>query len=77
MSDIDYTDSDTEAACCITAGCGNRFDPASEGFNGECDWCAAVAADHFAGMHLGLQIACSFCFSDAPAYAGRMLVTAA
>ena len=75
MSDIEYADRDT--ACCVNSGCGNRFDPTSEGFNGECDWCAADAADHFAGAHLGLQIDCSFCFSDAPAHADRTLVTAA
>ena len=77
MSDIDYTDRDTDAACCINAGCGNRFDPTSEGFNGECDWCAAIAADHFAGAHLGVQLDCSFCFSGPPALVGRSLVTAA
>jgi hypothetical protein len=74
MSDIECAQSDTEAACCINAGCGNRFDPMCEGFNGECDWCAALAADHFTGAHRGLQLDCSFCFA---ADAGQALVTAA
>ncbi|HEX8768416.1 MAG TPA: hypothetical protein VF714_08605 [Jatrophihabitans sp.] len=73
MFDIDSTQSDTEAACCINAGCGNRFDPLCEGFNGECDWCAALAADHYAGAHRGLQLDCSFCLSEPH----RALATAA
>jgi hypothetical protein len=77
MSDIECTPSDTDAACCINAGCGNRFDPACEGFNGECDCCAAVAADHFAGAHRGLQVECSFCFSEEPAEADRRPAVAA
>jgi hypothetical protein len=77
MSDIECIQSDTEAACCVNAGCGNFFDPTCEGFNGECDSCAAVAADHFAGAHRGLQVECSFCSSEEPAGAGRVLATAA
>jgi hypothetical protein len=81
MSDIECTQSDTEAACCVNAGCGNTFDPACEGFNGECDCCAALAADHFAGVHdgahSGVRVECSFCLSEEPADAGRVLATAA
>ncbi|HEX8305457.1 MAG TPA: hypothetical protein VF612_11315 [Jatrophihabitans sp.] len=77
MSDIECAQSDTEAACCINAGCGNRFDPMCEGFNGECDWCAALAADHFTGAHRGLQLDCSFCFAADAGQAHRGLVTAA
>ena len=81
MSDIECTQSDTETACCVTAGCGTTFDPTCEGFNGECDCCAALAADHFAGAHggaySGAWVECSFCFFEEPADAGRMLATAA
>jgi hypothetical protein len=77
MFDYEFAPSDAEAACCITAGCGNRFDPTCEGFNGECDWCAALAADHFAGAHHGLGLECSFCFSDEPARTYPSLATAA
>jgi hypothetical protein len=73
MSDIDRT----EAACCVNAGCGNQFDPAREGFNGECDWCAAVAADHFTGAHHGQDADCPFCWAEEPAEADCLLAIAA
>jgi hypothetical protein len=75
MSDIECAQSDTEACC--NAGCGNRFDPTCEGFNGECDWCAALAADHYSGAHRGWQLDCSFCSSEDAAEGHRTLVTAA
>jgi hypothetical protein len=78
MSDIDRAQSDT---VCVNAGCGNSFDPTCEGFNGECDCCAAVAADHFAGahgdVHSGVRVACPFCCSEEPADARRVLASAA
>ncbi len=77
MSDIECAQSETEAACCVNAGCGNRFDPASEGFNGECDYCAALACDHFAGAHRGLWVDCLFCFLEAPVEADQQMATAA
>ena len=77
MSDIECAQSDTEAACCINAGCGNRFDPMCEGFNGECDWCAALAADHFTGAHRGLDVECSFCWAEEPAEADCLHAVAA
>jgi hypothetical protein len=77
MSDIDCTHSDADAACCINAGCGNRFDPTCEGFNGECDSCAAVAADHFAGAHRGSQVECWFCSCEQPAGADHRPAVAA
>ena len=76
MSDIEYAQSDTETACCTNAGCGNRFDPVCEGFNGECDWCAALAADHFVGAHRGLQLDCPFCLAEGAVDAHRSLVAA-
>jgi hypothetical protein len=77
MSDIDRTENGVDDACCVNAGCGNRFDPACEGFNGECDCCAALAADHFAGGHRGLAVACPFCWAEEPADADRSLAVAA
>ena len=76
MSDIRFAVSETEAACCVNTGCGNRFDPASEGFNGECDYCAALAADHFTGAHRGLWVDCPFCLLEEPATA-HLVATAA
>ena len=76
MFDIDSTQSDTETACCINGGCGTRFDPTCEGFNGECDCCAALAADHFTGAHRGVRLECSFCFAEW-AEPRRALATAA
>jgi hypothetical protein len=66
MSDIDLLVNAADAACCVNSGCGNRFDPAREGFNGECDCCAALAVDHFTGMHQGPQLDCPFCWADVP-----------
>jgi hypothetical protein len=77
MSDMDRTQSDTEAARCITAGCGASFDPTCEGFNGECDCCAALAADHFTGAHSGLGVECRFCNADDPAGTDQVLAIAA
>lgn len=76
MSDIDCVENGADAACCVNPGCSSVFDPAREGFNGECDACAAVAADHFAGMHHGLRIECVFCWA-APPHAHRSLAYAA
>ncbi|MEO7262010.1 MAG: hypothetical protein ABI047_12260 [Jatrophihabitantaceae bacterium] len=76
MSDIERTEN-ADAACCANAGCGTRFDPAREGFNGECDLCASVAADHFVGAHRGLQTECGFCWAEEPAEAQQPLALAA
>ena len=76
MSDIERTEN-ADAACCVNAGCGIRFDPACEGFNGECDRCAAVAADHFAGAHHGLETECGFCWAEGPVDAEQPLAFAA
>jgi len=65
-----------DAACCVNPGCGNVFDPACEGFNGECDYCAALAADHFTGAHRGLEIDCVYCWAE-PAEFARSAVVAA
>ena len=62
-----------ELACCVNTGCGNRFDPSCEGWNGECDACAALAADHFAGDHEGQQLDCLFCVAAQPLAAGWLL----
>ncbi len=72
----DRIKSDADAACCVNAGCGNIFDPAHEGFNGECDDCAALAADHFTGAHRGLEVECSYCWTE-PAEFERSLAVAA
>ena len=77
MSDIECVQGETEAVCCVNAGCGNRFDPACEGFNGECDACAAVAADHFTGAHRQVWVDCPFCYLEAPVEADRRMATAA
>ncbi len=77
MSDIDRIDNDLDAACCVNAGCGAWFDPAREGFNGECDCCAAVAADHFTGAHRGLEVECPFCWAEEPTEADCLLAVAA
>ena len=77
MSDIDRTENGPDAACCVNDGCGAWFDPAREGFNGECDHCAALAADHFTGAHRGLRIECSFCWAEEPAEADCLLAVAA
>jgi hypothetical protein len=77
MSDIDRAAYGADAACCVNDGCGARFDPGLEGFNGECDRCAAVAADHFTGAHQGFEVDCPFCWAEAPAEAGRSLAAAA
>jgi hypothetical protein len=77
MSDIDSAEYGADTACCVNADCGARFNPDREGFNGECDGCAAVAADHFTGAHRGLQIECLFCWAEEPAQAGRSLAVAA
>jgi hypothetical protein len=76
MSDPNRVDSDAELACCVTDGCGIRFDPAREGFNGECDACAAVAADHFTGVHRSVERGCPFCRAESPAEAEQLLVAA-
>jgi hypothetical protein len=73
----DCTQSDSDDVRCINAGCGNRFDPTSEGFHGECDCCAALAADHAAGAHRGLQVECTFCFAQEPAEGYLVLAAAA
>ena len=65
MSDI-VADDDSDPACCVNAGCGNRFDPSCEGWNGECDACAAQACDHFAGAHEGLELDCALCLAEPP-----------
>jgi hypothetical protein len=67
---------DSDAACCVNPGCGNVFDPTSEGFNGECDDCAALAADHFTGAHRGMEVDCVYCWAE-PAGFQRSLVAAA
>jgi hypothetical protein len=77
MMSVDCTENAADAACCVNFGCGNRFDPAREGFNGECDFCAAVAADHFTGAHRDLEVECPYCWVDDPVDAGRALVSAA
>jgi hypothetical protein len=79
MSDLGFVNADriaNDAACCVNDGCGNRFDPAREGFNGECDSCAALAADHFSGAHSGLRIDCPFCWDERPVTGDRVLVAA-
>jgi hypothetical protein len=68
-------ENDADAAYCVNAGCGTVFDPAREGFNGECDCCAALAADHFTGAHRGITIVCPFCWVE-PAEFERSLVAA-
>jgi hypothetical protein len=77
MSDLAFIENGTDATCCVNYGCGNRFDPAREGFNGECDDCAALAADHFCGLHSGMQFDCRYCWADVPVRAGRALIVAA
>jgi hypothetical protein len=57
-------DADADLACCVNAGCSYRFDPSCEGWNGECDACAALACDHFAGAHEGLQLDCLLCVAE-------------
>ena len=79
MSDLTLVNADRidhDAACCVNDGCGNRFDPAREGFNGECDSCAALAADHFCGSHLGAQLDCPFCRDEYLGTGRRVLVAA-
>jgi hypothetical protein len=58
------TAADAELACCVNSGCGNRFDPSCEGWNGECDPCAALACDHVAGSHRGLELDCLLCDAE-------------
>jgi hypothetical protein len=77
MSDFEPTENGADAACCVNAGCGNRFDPACEGFNGECDWCAALAADHGTGAHRDFEVECLLCWAGEPAYIDRALAFAA
>ncbi len=69
------TRTEIDLACCVNAGCINRFDPSCDGWNGECDPCAALASDHAVGAHRGLLIDCLFCLAEPPAR--RRLATAA
>ncbi|MDQ1721309.1 MAG: hypothetical protein QOI26_1043 [Pseudonocardiales bacterium] len=77
MSDIECIENRADAACCVNPGCGNRFDQACEGFNGECDACAALTADHFTGAHRGFEVECLSCWAEEPAEADRSLAIAA
>jgi hypothetical protein len=72
----ELVDHEADTACCVNPGCGSRFDPSCEGFNGECDYCAALAADHFTGAHRGLEIDCVYCWSE-PAEFERSVTVAA
>jgi hypothetical protein len=74
MSVIISIEGSQDTVCCAADGCGNRFDPAREGFNGECDSCAALAADHFFGFHESLHMDCLFCWAGPSVGAGRELV---
>ncbi|MDQ1744199.1 MAG: hypothetical protein QOE23_2538 [Pseudonocardiales bacterium] len=67
---------DANTACCVNPGCGTVFDPVREGFNGECDYCAALAADHFSGGHRGLELDCVYCWAE-PAEFERSATVAA
>ncbi|HST49427.1 hypothetical protein [Jatrophihabitans sp.] len=82
MSDLifinaDRTENAADAVRCVNAGCGILFDPARQGFNGECDDCAALTADHFCGLHDGMEFDCPLCWADIPVSASRMLVAVA
>lgn len=72
----DRTEDDADTACCVNPGCGAVFDPTCEGFNGECDYCAALAADHFTGAHRGIEIDCVYCWAE-PAEFERSATVAA
>ncbi len=75
MSHID-TRTEIEPACCVNAGCANRFDPFREGWNGECDPCAATAGDHAVGAHQGFLLDCLLCSAE-PAAAEWSVAVAA
>lgn len=76
LSQSALVQSAADAACCVNPGCGNVFDPACEGFNGECDYCAALAADHFTGAHRGLEIDCVYCWAEPAEFARHAVVAA-
>jgi hypothetical protein len=58
---------DGESIGCLNHGCVNRFDPMIEGWNGECDPCAAVLADHLDGVHAADSSDCRLCLTEVPA----------
>ncbi len=46
---------------CLNVGCSRRFDADKAGWDGTCDECAALAEDHFSGVHADADPTCPFC----------------
>jgi hypothetical protein len=74
MFELDF---EGDVAGCVNHGCVNRFAPAVEGWNGECDPCAARAADHFDGVHGADELDCLLCLTGIPQAHDRDLAIAA
>jgi hypothetical protein len=46
---------------CANGDCSSRFDASLSGWDGQCDDCAAMAADHDSGLHAAPFPGCTAC----------------